>query len=227
MIIKKTPMLLAILASAMCISVSTGFDLYAHASSYYFPEAINPFDSFWGHITPRYLLLSVLYEVTAKICIPIGYLVLTLVGYPSYHIFKTFSIYKSKYTLSQILITLFVFLLCIFYSGLSITLLFLVCFIISKKRRFLVGGLFHPGAPPIFFVALFFLNRPALIYFAIVVFAYVMLAYIKLPFLDLFSIQNPYSSLVNIRFQLDNDTFFSSLTNLYQKKAMKYLCYLQ
>lgn len=106
---------------------------------------------------PRYLLLSVIYEIFSRIGIPMGFTIVFMVITPVMSIFSSSSlIYKvKKITLWQthvapVVVTFIVALSSFFYSALSLTLLWALAFLLTKKKYFLVAILFHPLAAVIF-----------------------------------------------------------------------------
>lgn len=147
MIVNKFGFIASFLSFLMLASISMGFDLYAHGVIFYFYEYIlNPADLLFNEIVlPRYLLLSYIFEITRRLGIPLGVVSLILIVYPTYNIAATISrINNTNLNIINSGIIMVVFLLSFFYSGLSLTLLWLIALLITKKKIFLMGALFHP-----------------------------------------------------------------------------------
>lgn len=148
MIINKFGFILGLLSFLCLASFSTGFDLYAHSVIYYIYDYPNThaYLLFEKIVMPRYLLLSYIYEITRRLGIPIGVVVVTLVSYPVYNMGKYMSnnIKKGALSISQIFIVVSILILSFFYSGLSLVLLWLMALLITRKKIFLIGVLFHP-----------------------------------------------------------------------------------
>lgn len=146
--INKFGFILSLLSFLCLASFSTGFDMYAHSVIYYIYDYPNThaYLFFDKVVMPRYLLLSYIYEITRRLGIPIGVVVTFLVVYPAYTIGSYISNNTKRKSLgvSQILIVFSVFLLSLFYSGLSLVLLWLMTLLITRKKVFLLGVLFHP-----------------------------------------------------------------------------------
>ena len=72
----------------MLLSNSSGFDLYAHSSMYYYFDTVTytNYNFFDFLIFPRYLFLSYLYEFMGRIGIPLGYFVIFMLLFPIYFI---------------------------------------------------------------------------------------------------------------------------------------------
>lgn len=126
---------------------SIGYDLYAHSLIYYFNnESITHsylFDDL-KLILPRYLLLSYVYEIFREIGIPSGWIALMLTFVPIISIHSTIAKWdKGLHYLRPILVLLCV-LASYFYAGLTLSLLWLVALIVTKRKLFIIGSFFHP-----------------------------------------------------------------------------------
>jgi hypothetical protein len=163
-------------------SVSTGFDFYAHSVSYYFyDEMLNKSDLISEVIVqPRYLLLSLIYEFFSRIGLPLGFVASVLLLLPIYHISKYIDkeARYNKYSLFQIILIWFILFLSIFYSGLSLVILWLFAFTLTKNRLFLLGALFHPFGIVLGFFLWFFLSPKDKFYFFKMIFIFYVLLYI-------------------------------------------------
>lgn len=147
MVFNKFGLIVSFLCFLMLSSISMGFDLYGHGVIFYFYEHIlNPTDLLFGEIAlPRYLSLSYIYEITRRFGIPLGIVVLILVVYPSYHIACKISRNNiRKINIVDFFVIAGVLSLSLFYSGLSLMLLWLAALVLTKKKIFLLGGFFHP-----------------------------------------------------------------------------------
>jgi len=103
------------------LSNSLGFDFYSHVvafSNYEELPKIYKNYRFQDQYVPRYLLLSVFYELMARLGIPLGYVIVTLLIVPSVLLFgKKSLIYRLGTGNIFFLIYLFIslFLLLLFY----------------------------------------------------------------------------------------------------------------
>ena len=135
--------------SFLCLAtISTGFDLYAHGVIYYIFDYPNtssylPFEDI---VMPRYLLLSYILEATRRLGFPTGIVVSFLIIYPVYNIGKHISSQNKRIVLSfsQVFIVLSILILSLFYSGLSLVLLWLMALLITQRKIFIIGAFFHP-----------------------------------------------------------------------------------
>ncbi|MFK2823430.1 hypothetical protein ACH5BK_10680 [Arcobacter sp. YIC-80] len=187
------------------ISVSTGFDFYAHSVSYYFyNEQINYSDVlFFDIVQPRYLFLSIIYEIFSTIGIPLGYVALFMIACPVYFIVKAIkpNINKrgdKRYTLFQVVILSFLLFSSFFYSGISLSLLWLFAAVVSRKPIFLLGGLFHPVAIFLSIVLFFFTSRKMLFEYLFLLILFYLLLYSS----NNFNLFNSFG-YENIRFNLE------------------------
>lgn len=175
----KFSAIFCVLMFSAVATTSTGFDLYAHAVSYYFyDEIINRADIFYNRIVlPRYLLLSYVYEFGSRLGIPLGIIASFLILYPSYYLVKEVESQNTvnrKLNFQGLSILLLVFILCFFYSGLSLVILWLVAFLVTKKNIFIAGALFHPIGLIIYCFTFFVLRVGLLKLFITVLFCFVL-----------------------------------------------------
>lgn len=216
MSLNKTGLFFSLMSLLLFFSNSTGFDFYAHAVSYYYyNEPINSSYLLFEHIIlPRYLFLSVIYEYFASIGFPLGWVVSFLILFPVYKIFSSevFSGQKS-YHGYKIVIIFMVMIFSFFYSGLSLTFLWLMAFHHTRSKIFLLGGLFHPVGFVLFLLYLCFTSRKHLSQFLILVlcpFLFFMFMVSKLQLMSSIS-------YVDFKFYINNETimdllFFSLVT---------------
>jgi hypothetical protein len=202
------------------ISTSTGFDFYAHSVSYYFYEdMINQGDIVFGEIVqPRYLLLSLIYELFSRIGVPLGCIASLLLTIPIYHIVKNIKGKKyinsyCRYNLFQYFTIVSLFFFSILYSGLTLVLLWLFAFSLTKRKIFLMGSLFHPIGVVFALIYLFILYIRLLPYYIILLTIFYLLLYI-------FTLNQIFSSVYfdNIRFHIDINIFDLVLQSYERKK---------
>ncbi len=222
MIINKFGFILGLLSFLCLASFSTGFDLYAHSVIYYIYDYPNThaYLLFEKIVMPRYLLLSYIYEITRRLGIPIGIVVVTLVTYPVYNMGRYISsnIKKGTLSISQIFIVASIVILSFFYSGLSLVLLWLMALLVSKKKIFLVGILFHPlGLVLGGLLCLFF--RSYLKHYIIIVLTFLAVLY-------LLTIQEYFTSsmVANIKYEIliDNEETVDLLRYSYERKVNEF-----
>lgn len=189
------------LISFLCLaSVSTGFDLYAHGVIYYLFDYPNTHSYllFEEIVVPRYMLLSYIYEITRRLGIPIGAVASIMVMYPTYKIAVNIvrQTNKEMLSVSQFVILFFVVVFALFYSGLSLVLLWLMALLLTKERFFMLGVLFHPVG--------FLLGTMLALIFRNYLKNYLIIVLVFFIFLYLFSMLEYFtaSKLVNIRYVL-------------------------
>ncbi|OQX06983.1 MAG: hypothetical protein BWK73_29320 [Thiothrix lacustris] len=143
--IRKDIFFLLSLTSIVFLSQTTGFDLYSHSISYYYYEqSIDHAYLFFDKlIFPRYGLLSILYELASRMGMPIALFAFSLTIIPNYIIIKSI-ITKEIFRFHDLLTISFILILNLFYSGLTLVLLYLISYLIIKDRKLLIGGLLHP-----------------------------------------------------------------------------------
>lgn len=143
-------------------SNSLGFDFYSHVvafSSYEELPKVYKNYFFEGGYIPRYLLLSIFYELVARLGIPLGYVIIILLIVPSAMIFGEKSTIYGFVTGNRIidfivyfLISMLVVVLTFFYSALSLTLLWALAYRFTRNNILVLCCLFHPLSMVIFFV---------------------------------------------------------------------------
>ena len=116
--------------------VTVGFDVYWHTVSYRLDGlAINPSYMLYDFPVPRYFLLSYVYVFFNAIGIPLMWVVIGLVYVPIFIILKNLS-EKYELTIPDYIVLQSLFFLCVFYSGLSLSLMYVIAFTFTKKRFF-------------------------------------------------------------------------------------------
>lgn len=222
MIINKFGFILGLLSFLCLASFSTGFDLYAHSVIYYIYDYPNThaYLLFEKIVMPRYLLLSYIYEITRRLGIPIGVVVVTLVSYPVYNMGKYMSnnIKKGALSIPQTSIIVSIIILSLFYSGLSLVLLWLMALLVTRKKIFLVGVLFHPLG--------LILGGLLCLFFRSYLKNYIIIVLTFLAALYLLTIQEYFTSsmIANIRYELplDNEETMSILRYSYESKVNEF-----
>jgi hypothetical protein len=127
---------------------STGYDIYAHSLIYYFnfekiTHSYLVFDS--DILFPRYGLLSIVYELSRNLGIPMGWIACFLVFLPLYNIIYKFGSWKVVFERPvYLIISLTCIILIYFYSGLSLVVLWLLAFLVTGRVFFIAGSFFHP-----------------------------------------------------------------------------------
>ncbi|WP_146447251.1 hypothetical protein [Vibrio cyclitrophicus] len=153
---KLTAFYMSLLSIAMIMNNSIGFDIYWHATSYYY------YDEFWNYsdlffeyfTTPRYLLLSYIYEISSRLGVPVAITVSLLVAIPVYYFFSR----QDSLTVVDVCCGILLLLISFFYSGLSLSLIWGLALIKTKNRCFYLGAFFHPGAIIIFAIITLYLG---------------------------------------------------------------------
>lgn len=211
------------LLSFLCVAtVSTGFDLYAHAVIYYIFDypITSSYVLFEDIAMPRYLLLSYILEITRRLGIPTGVTVSFLIIYPVYNIAKHISSRTRAQVLSssQVIIVLSIITLSLFYSGLSLVLLWLMALLITQKKRFIIGALFHP-------LGLILGGLLSIVFRKYIKF-YSLMLIIFVIFLYLLTIQGYFTSsiITNVRYYLPpkKDEAINILQHSYESKANEF-----
>ena len=143
----------------MLMNNSVGFDLYWHATSYYYyDEHWNYTDSFLGiFLTPRYLLLSYIFEISSRLGFPVALIICILVFVPAYAFFKVGS--YSHLSLLDFASAFLIFIIAFFYSGLSLSLLWALALLKTNEKKFYLGTFFHPVALFIFLMVAIYKGR--------------------------------------------------------------------
>lgn len=141
-------LIVLMLSILLIFSNSLGFDMYHHVSAYYFYDvkAERSYNFYDLLSLPRYFFLSYVYGLSSWAGIPIGYTVLTLCLFPWNSIIFSVQKLSEKGRVRNVdIITLALSTVTIFfYSGLSLSLLWLLAYIYTGKRVFLTGAFFHP-----------------------------------------------------------------------------------
>ena len=125
---------------------STGYDLYAHSLFYYFADekithSYGIFDD--QVIIPRYGVLSIAYELTRSLGIPTGWIAVLFCYKPLMAIILNqhwLYGFRQKRSLILVLCTIPIY----FYSGLSLSVLWIFASIVTGSGFFMIGAAFHP-----------------------------------------------------------------------------------
>jgi hypothetical protein len=222
--------LLKVLIINLFLLETTGFDFYSHSTiHYFFNEQITHsyalFDSLI--ILPRYGLLSSLYEFSSRLGLPLGYLALALI-YPPVNVILNF-IFKNKIfrtvRVKEMGLILFVCYLVLFYSGLSLSALYILAYIISNNKCFLFGTFFHPISIFISPILFFFIMKKREFFIYLILF-FTFLLYCFL--LTKYELQTAFKSEI-IKLYIEKDVFFELLEYSYNQKSGQInllLCFL-
>lgn len=216
---------LIITSLMLFLSNSTGFDFYSHVVSYYLlDQQINYSSNFFEIIIlPRYLFLSVIYEFFSRIEIPIGYAVVFLILFPTYHIFSnSYFTNQKNYTIDRIVLILIIFYLSFFYSATSISILWLIACLITKKKIFLIGGLFHTTSIVIYSIFFFLINIRLLYWF---VFVYLGLFLLLMFYLSEYKLLDSVS-YNNFKYNINFDNIYNLSLLIIKKKTKEFVLLL-
>ncbi len=221
LVLKKQPTYITALAVLVFMSISTGFDFYSHAVSYYFYDTLlNHADLLFGEIVlPRYLLLSYLYEISSRIGIPIGYISLALIAFPIYALVSDTDPSidhqgAESYSLVELLSFSLLLIISFFYSGASMVLLWLFALLKTKKPIFLLGALLHPIGILLFGVSSLLVDRKLFLRFFIVL-ALSMLFFYVCTYWSLFTS----STVQSPRFEIEFENTMKLLNFVVDKKS--------
>jgi len=142
--------------------VPLGFDVYWHTVSYKLDgQAINHSYNILGVPLPRYFFLSYIYMAFAGLGVPLMWVVIVLSMIPIlyYHYHISFS---KNMKLHEMIILESLLFLCVFYSGLSLCLMYVIAYWQTRKRLLLIGVFMHPLGG-VLYVASFIFHRSGLI----------------------------------------------------------------
>lgn len=208
----------------MLLSNSSGFDLYAHSSMYYYFDTVTytNYNFFDFLIFPRYLFLSYLYEFMGRIGIPLGYFVIFMLLFPIYFIIN----YALKEAAGRNKIgqvhSLYVFILFIcvnlsfFYSATSIIFLFLFAYLISSKKIFLVGIFFHPMGFIIYLCLVPFKGLKYIFLLFYVILIYLVVTYIETHYINFFTSGKIQTSPIDLTlFEIYAKRIFNKINEVY------------
>ena len=213
---------LIITSLILFLSNSTGFDFYSHVVSYYvYYEQINYSSNFFEIIIlPRYLFLSVIYEFSSRIGIPIGYVVVYLILFPTYHIFSSSYFTNQKnFTFDRIALILIIFYLSFFYSATSISIIWLIVSLITKKKFFLIGGLFHTTSIIVYLIFFLLINIRLLFWF---VFFYLGLFLLLMLYLSEYELLDSVS-YTNFKYNINFDSMYKLSSLIIKKKTKEFV----
>lgn len=199
----KVRLIFIVLAVLLIMSNSTGFDLYSHSTIHYYYK-YEPHGAFYNIfdiiVLPRYFLLSYIYETTSYLGIPLGYIAIALVVYPLNTIIVEIqrNIYDNSIDLKYILI-IFMALFSIFlYSGISLSLVWAFAYLLSSKKRFLLGALFHPIGVVIFIAITLVSKRLKLKHLIILILIFLFFVWFESSFLSIYNSGNLIYSSIDI-----------------------------
>lgn len=214
----KTNTLLIFLILSFFLIESAGFDFYAHSIIYYFnkEQLTHSYSIFNSNlILPRYGLLSSIYEFFSSISLPLGYVALFLLYYPIKDLVQLLNLkFYNKIEISKFLFILFISLLVFFYSGLTISILYIISFLLTKKKVRLLGIFFHPVTFFLFpIIAFFVMDRKSkfvllLFYIIFIFFCFIFTRY---------QLQNSFSSNL-IKFEIEISSIFELVLFTYDAK---------
>ncbi len=212
--------ILKVLITSLFLLETTGFDFYSHSTIHYFvneqiTHSYALLDSLI--ILPRYGLLSSIYEFASRIGLPLGYLVLLLIYAPVNIIlnFLFHDITNDSIRVKEFGFILFICYLVLFYSGLSISILYILAYIISKKKVFLFGTFFHPVAIFISPIMFFFILKKRRFWFYLFLCSFFLLYCF---FFTKFELQTAFKSDI-IKLYIEQDLVLELLEYSYTYKG--------
>lgn len=161
-------------------SIPLGMDLFYHVYSYQpsleFAAELNRQHTLFGYSVPRYFLLSYIFNLSSVVGFPIVFLIVLLVSIPYYFIVKSLFYNTGKTTLFSYVLLFLSLILVLFYSALSLSILWLIAYLCSKKNIFRFG-LFHPLA--LLFLPFFSKGfRQFFLYLLVVIFVFYLMTWI-------------------------------------------------
>jgi hypothetical protein len=146
---------------SLYISIPIGFDLFFHVFSYQpsveFGSSLNRSHTLFDFVVPRYIFLSYIYYLASYLGFPIFFIIIFLVGFPLNSILTALILKKRRAYLFDFLVLIFCCLLTLFFSALSLSLLWFVAFLYTRQKIFSFG-FFHPVAI-IFLPLIMLINR--------------------------------------------------------------------
>lgn len=142
--------------------VTAGFDVYWHTTSYRLDGfTINHSYNLFGFPVPRYFLLSYIYGVGGWFGVPLMWIAILLVSIPVFAILRYIQKQREIKLTDYVILQAF-FFLTVFYSGLSLALMYVIAFTITKKKFLLFGILSHPIGILLYFLS-FVVHRAGLL----------------------------------------------------------------
>lgn len=214
----KQKILTKFLVFCFLLVESTGFDFYAHSVIYYYNniQITHSYSILENFITlPRYGILSSIYEFVSSIGLPIGLIVSILIFLPINSIVNKFNFSnKKKIKLELIILVLFISVLIFFYSGLSISILYILSFLITKNKFYLIGVFFHPVTIFIFpILTIIMFNRRTKFLVLIFYIIFILYCYIFTKYL----LQTCFNNEI-VKFYIDSDNIMDLLSYTYELK---------
>ena len=207
--INKKSFYFLIFSSLLLFSNSTGFDLYAHSVFYYSNHhtALKPYLLLNEIFLPKYFLLSVIYELSSKLGLPLGWVALFLVLFPIYYIFcSSYFLNKKRNPIYELFLLIFLIYLIFFYAALNLAVIWLLAYFFSQRKIFLLGGLFHPAAFFLYLFVLVITRRIKGLFFFILIFF--------IPFLYLMYISSKYNIFTYIDYSNFKEISLSNAKDL-------------
>lgn len=216
--INKQKFLIKLFLLSFLLVESTGFDFYAHSIIYYYnniqiTHSYSLLDNFI--IIPRYGFLSSIYEFASSIGLPLGIIVLIIIYLPINSIINHFDFSsRTKVKFDKIILVGFLAVMIFFYSGLSISILYILSYLITKKKFYLIGAFFHPVTIFLFpILAIFIFNFRTITYLFILYLIFFSYAFLSTKYL----LQNSFNNEI-IKFNIDNENFIDLLKFTYELK---------
>lgn len=135
--------------SSLYMSLPLGFDLFFHIFSYQpspeFGLSLNRGHYIFGKEVPRYLFLSGVYSFSSLVGFPIFWCAVIIVTVPFYFLIKEMFVNRKVLFVSDYILLVSVFILMVFYSALSVSIIWILVFLYTRKPIF-GFGIFHPAA---------------------------------------------------------------------------------
>lgn len=135
--------------SSLYMSLPLGFDLFFHIFSYQpspeFGLSLNRGHYIFGEEVPRYLFLSGIYSLSSLLGFPIFWCAVIIVAVPFYFLINEMFVNRKTIFVSDYILLLSVFIFMVFYSALSVSIIWVLVFLYTRKPIF-GFGIFHPAA---------------------------------------------------------------------------------
>lgn len=154
--------IILLFAAFLLMSNSTGFDMYSHSANYYYEVPTGKSYVFFDIvILPRYFFLSYIYEFFSSMGIPLGYVFVGLCLYALNSIVKSMEVVSvdNQINIRNVIFLFLSYFLVFFYSGLSLSLLWSLAYLLSGRKVFLFGAYFHPISFLLFFLITIFTDK--------------------------------------------------------------------
>jgi hypothetical protein len=200
--LSSSTILVSCLCAALIAHNTIGFDLYSHSVAHSSIESFANLYKYYeigGAFFPRYLLLSDFYILLGLFGIPLGFTVFGLYFISIVQIIEAaFKPSRSDLRKPLVLMVYFPIILvtCVYYSALSLSVLWMIAYFVSDRPFLLMSSVFHPFSLVMILVLMIF--RKSCRYGVV----YILLGYIIVT-IGLSYMQDRSSSAVNVFLLVD------------------------